>query len=518
MNRKSSIKGAAVIDIDSNMLKMRIAQLKKGKISDLDRLEHPLRLGHEVFTGGKISFESLRELSGLLRGYMKIVEEYGIKQCRAVATTSFRDAENRSYVLDQIKIQNGLSVEVLEDDQEKTLIYSEILSVLRQTPNYKDESALICYIGAGTIGFSVFDGQHMFFSQNIPMGALKLHDMLGNIQTLTEDFYTVVEEYLETTIGHISIPVENGKVTKLVLTGTGMRLIERVCGIDVAGPLAEVDTQKLKDLYLRIRSMPQEKIGILYHISAEAAELLYSSLAVSLRLLQFTTCDKVLLPNVELWDALMRHMLLPKSEEQYLEHVRESAICCAEKIAEFYHCSRPHSEFTRKTACKIFDKMKGAHGLDRRKRLLLELAAILHESGHYVTVKQHLRSSFDLIRDTDIYGMTDEEMLVTAYVARYNEYDVPNYEESEFLSMSDGNQLVISKLAAIFRLANALDKSGRQKLKNIKIRLNGDRLMISAESKANWFLEKWAFDQCAPFFKEVFGYNPELSVKSIFLN
>ena len=128
MNKKKGGKIAAVIDIGSNLLKMRICQLRKGEIVTLDRLQYPLNLGHEVFTGGKISFESLRELSSILHGYSDIMAEYGVDQYKVVATTALREAKNRAYVLDQLKIQNDMTVEVLEDSQEKTLIYSEILA------------------------------------------------------------------------------------------------------------------------------------------------------------------------------------------------------------------------------------------------------------------------------------------------------------------------------------------------------------------------------------------------------
>lgn len=514
MNRKKNLKEAAVIDIDSNALKMRISQLKKDKITDIDRLEYPLRLGHEVFADGKISFESLRELSGLLHGYSNILKEYGAGQCMVVATTALREAKNRSYVIDQLKIQNDMTVKVLEDDQEKTMIYSEIMNYLDTLEGKKDESALISYIGAGTIGFSVYDGKQMIFSQNIPMGSLKLHDMLGNMQDVAEDFYTVVEEYLDTILGHINIPFEGGRVTNLILTGNEIRLIAKICGIELRDGRYEIDAGKLRELFGQIRSLSQEKISEQFGISEETAELLYASIAISLHLLRFTTSDRIISPNVELWDALIRQMLLPNSEHNYREHVRVNAISCAQKIAKAYNCNQQHSEFIRKTACKIFDRMKGAHGLDQRRRLLLELAAILHECGHYVTVKQHLLSSFDLIKDTDIYGMTDMEMLLTAYVARYNEYDVPNYDDAEFIRLGEENKLIISKLVAIFRLANALDKSLKQKLKDVKVRLENDRLLITAKSDKSVYLEKWAFEQCAPFFKEVFGYNPELSVKS----
>jgi exopolyphosphatase/guanosine-5'-triphosphate,3'-diphosphate pyrophosphatase len=515
LNKKKTPKLAAVIDIDSNALKMRISQIKKGKIDHIDLLEHPLHLGHEVFTGGKITFESLRELSSLLHGYEEVLTEYGVTNCRTVATTALREAENRAFVIDQLKIQNGIQVEVLEDDQEKTLIYWEILNYLHHKMEKKEsKSALICYIGAGTIGFSVYDGKQMIFSQNIPMGSLKLHDILGNIQNMTEDFSTVAEEYIDAILGHIYVPLEDGKANHLILTGSGIQLVAKICGIELADDRYELDSLRIKDLFEQIKKMPQDRIASKYNLSEETAELLYSSLAIAIRLFRFTTSATILSPKTELWDALIRQMLTPKSAVQYLDHVRISAISCAEKIADSYHCSHAHIKCVREFSCKIFDKMKGVHGLGRRERLLLELAAILHDCGHYVTAKQHLQSSFDLIKDTDIYGMTDEEMLLTAFVARYNEYDVPNHRNPAFASLNERNRLIVSKLVAIFRLANALDKSQKQKLTEVKVQLEKNRLIISSSSDTNLYLEQWAFDQCSPYFKEVFGYNPALTIKS----
>ncbi|HEX2986053.1 MAG TPA: phosphatase [Caproiciproducens sp.] len=517
MNKKKSVKVAAVIDISSNVLKMRVSQLKRGEIVDIDRLEYPLSLGHEVFADGKISFESLRELSKILHGYSNIMKEYGVGQCKVVATTALREAKNRFYVIDQLKIQNDLTVQVLEDDQEKTLIYSEILDSMKNMEDKKGQDALISYIGAGTIGFSVYDGKRMVFSQNIPMGALKLHEMLGSIEGETEDFYTVVQEYLDSMIGHISIPINKGIVSNLILTGNEIQLIAKICGVEPENGRYVIPAELISGLFRQIRDMSQEKISIQYGLSEETADLLYSALAIYIRLFEFTSSDVIIAPKVELWDALIRQMLLPKSNEAYFEHVRVNAIACAQAIAKTYNCNHKHSENIRRMACKIFDKMKGAHGLDHRKRLLLELAAILHECGHYVTAKDHLMSSFDLIKNIDIYGMTDEEMLLTAYISRYNEYDIPNFDDIGFFRLNDKNRLIVSKLVAIFRLANALDKSQKQKLGEIKVRLENDRLLIAADCKDNVYLEKWAFEQCAPFFKEVFGYKPELMIKSLMI-
>lgn len=514
MNKKKGGKIAAVIDIGSNLLKMRICQLRKGEIVSLDRLQYPLCLGHEVFTEEKIRFESLRELSGILQGYSEIMAEYGTDQYKVVATTALREAKNRAYVVDQLKIQNDMTVEVLEDDQEKTLIYSEILSSLQTMEQKKIGNALISYIGAGTIGLSVFDGKNMIFSQNVPMGALKLHDMLGNIQEETEDFYVVVEEYLESIMGRIPLPQVEGGLQSLVLTGNEIELIAKICGVEPENDRYIIEAKQIKNLFKEVRSLSREKISDRFGIEEESAELLYSALAIYVRLIQCVKSNTVIAPKVDLWFALMKQMLIPKSSSEYFEHVRVNAISCAQAMSRTYNANEKHTENIRKFACKLFDKMKGTHGLDKRKRLLLELAAIMHDCGHYVNAKDHLSSSFDLLKNIDLYGMTDEEMHIIAYVARYNEYDVPNFDDIAFVGLSEANRLVVSKLVAIFRLANALDKSQMQKLDDIKVRLERERLIITGESDQNLYLEKWAFEQTAPFFKEVFGINPELTIKS----
>ena len=99
----------------------------------------------------------------------------------------------------------------------------------------------------------------------------------------------------------------------------------------------------------------------------------------------------------------------------------------------------------------------------------------------------------------------------------YNEYEPTRYDDFELMKLTDEQRMIISKLSAIFRLANALDKAQKQKLEDIRVRLDGNKLLISAESDRNLVLEKWTFQQCATFFKEVFGITPELTIKTLMI-
>lgn len=80
--------------------------------------------------------------------------------------------------------------------------------------------------------------------------------------------------------------------------------------------------------------------------------------------------------------------------------------------------------------------------------------------------------------------------------------------------MTEERRLEILKLVAIFRLANALDKSKRRKLHISKIRITNEKLEIKATASGSALLEKWAFEECAGLFKEVFGLSPELQIRS----
>lgn len=135
----------------------------------------------------------------------------------------------------------------------------------------------------------------------------------------------------------------------------------------------------------------------------------------------------------------------------------------------------------------------------------------MHEAGYYVNTKYHLECTYDLIKNTDLYGLTEEEVELTANIAKYNEFAVPTTDDEDYARLTEKNKLVVSKLAAIFRLANALDISQKQKLRSVKLRVTEDTLLITGESDENLHLEKWAVEECAPFFEEVFGLHPIFS-------
>ena len=515
LNKKSAARTAAVIEIGSNNVRMHVSQLSKDQVVTLDQLEYPVGLGHDVFADGLISFESLRELSAVLGKFSAALLSYRVEKPKVISCTALREARNRSLVADQLRVRNGLEVQVLEDSQEKAYIYSEIIKKLSGRPPLSGNT-MIAYIGSGSIGVAVFDGARIIYSQNISMGASKLHDVLRGLRTRAEDFHIILEEYMDTILNRVDIA--SFQVQNLVLTGSQIGLVTKLCGA-LATPVPAIPTSKLSALFQSVRSLTAESIANRFAIPEEKAAVLYTALFIYHGMLRFCPGAKSFLaPVVDISEAVVRYLLIPKAGAEWDAYLQQSALACAEQTALRFGCDLDHCRFISGFACKIFDKMKRVHGLDPSKRLILQLAATLHSCGRFVSVRQHNRCTFDLIKGMDIFGLSSSEVLEVAFVAGSISNNLAVEENPDFSLLSNEEKLVISKLAAMFRMANALDKSHRAKLRDLKVSMEEDRVIFKAEASGNTLLERWSFRESAAFFTDVFGLSPELTVKLTMLS
>ena len=502
---------AAVIEIGADQVRMRVSQLSKGAVATLDYLEYPIPLGHDVYETGSVSFDSLRELSGILEKFTRALKTYRIQKPKVISCTALRDAKNRVFVVDQLRVRNELDVTLLEESQEKAYLYSEITAGLSSIDALKDGNSVIVHVGAGSIGVALYDGSKITCFQNISTGALKLQDVLEGIHNARDDFHLMMEEYLDTLLNHVFLP--DVSVSNLILTGLEIDLMAKLCGAKRVENGYLLGAKRLTELYGALRTLSPENIGMRYGITEQQAAVLFTSLSIYQAALRFCPgAEMIYAPMVDISQALLRCMLSSKAEMERIASFQKNAIACAETTARRFGCDLKHSQKLRKDCCLIFDRLKRVHGLDSSKRLILELAAILHSCGSFVSVRQRTRCTFDLIKGLDLFGLKESDVFAVAYTAGAIAGNL-GHDEPELLSLSAKERLSLSKLTAIFRMANALDKSHRQKLKELKITVEDDRVQFKAMASVDTLLEQWAFSEAAKVFQEVFGLSPELSIK-----
>lgn len=504
MRRTAKI--VSVLDIGSTLVRMGVYQMGKTGVQRLDLLEVPLRLGHEVFTYGRISPETVRALSAILRGFTQVMREYGVTEYRAIATTALREAENRTYVLDQLKTQNNLSVEVLEDAEESGLVYSALLS-----GGYGQKDALLSYIGTGSIGAALYSGDSIRQSCNITVGFLKISEILRSTEDKTTRFYQVMEEYIDVFFQRMSWRMGPFQVQELLITGRELDTIAALCGAQEAAGVYTLKQKKLQALYDRIKSLPASAAARLLDTTEETADQVLPMLALYLRMMEFAGVKALTAPRLDLMDILAGQLLDPAEKQRYESFKHQGALSCARELCRSRELDMAHAERVLGFAVALFQKLKKLHGVSEKRLVLLECAALLHEIGYGLNAKDAAEATYDTLKQTYLYGLTEEETALMAEIARYGDLHRTTPGSG---ALPDKRRLLTDKLAAILNLANTLDESRKGKVEELKVKLEEDRLILTVRAGDAPLLEQWAFEDCAPFFENVFGIQPVLIVKS----
>lgn len=361
------------------------------------------------------------------------------------------------------------------------------------------------------MGIAKYNGKTITHSSYIPLGSVKFHDILRNFTSEMSDYHLVIEEYLHTVFKKISFK----ECDCLIFTGPDMLEIARLCGAKSQNGMMTFAADDLKNLHHSIRDLTGENIAVKYSITEENANILLTSLSICYELVKtFNVKTELMVSKMNLIRIIAKKALLPKFESDYKKHIYDSSLQVSIRQAQKYKCNSQHSEAVRKISVLLFDKLKKIHGLDPRYKTTLELASILHSCGQYINTRRRTTSSFDLIKNLDIYGLTREELTLIAFVSSYNEFNSPDLSDSLFRMYNTKQKILICKLVAIFRLANALDKSQKSKLSITKTKLEADTVVIRASSSESSKLEEWAFEQCAKYFTEIFGMKVKLIVKA----
>lgn len=500
---------AAAIDIGSSSVLMEIAEKKKSGVKCLEFLQSPLYLGHDTFSIGKISFEKIELLCSILNSYIKIASQYGITTIETVATTAFREAENKEYIIDLVRLRTGITVRVLDDPEEKTIIYREMLR--RDEGSWKN--TVISYVGTGSLGIAVMEKGLIKFTQNIRIGSLKLSEILEPVEGYTKKFHIIIEQYISTYTDVLKNLLSLNRKTEFVASGKDIDLIAELLDAVIEDNFFNITKKDYMDFYDSIKTLTPKQISDMFNLPPDRAEILLPSAAVFKILMEFSKSDTLTGCTINMCDALVYKKLYPNKFDKVNSRFEKSILNSALFAARRFRYDRNHIAAVFDYSTAIFDSIKEVHGLNEREKLLLQIACILHDCGKFINLREHYNHSYDLVKKLDLPGINTHERIIIANVSKYHSELVPRAEHENYMQLNSKDRVLVAKLSAIIRLGDALDKSHKQKFTEIETVFSENSLIIKAPAGGEAALEEWAFRQKAEFFNDVFGIHAKLQVE-----
>ncbi len=500
---------AAAIDIGSSAVRMEISEKRKSEVKCLEFLQSSLYIGHDTFTQNKISFEKIGRLCTILNSYINTADQYGVEHIEVVATTAFREAENKDYILDLVKLKTGLNVKILDDPEEKAIIYREMLR--RDNGSWKN--AVISFVGSGSVGIAIMEKGLIRFTQNIRIGSLKLSEILEPVEGYTKKFHMIIEQYISTYIDVLKNLISLNRKTTYVASGKEIDLIAGLLDVEIVDNFFSIPKKVYEEFYDSIKTLTPMQIMDLYDLPQDRAEILLPSAALFKILMDFSKADTLNGCNIKMCDALIYKELYPNKFDKVNAQFEKSIINSAIFTARRFKYDRQHIAAVFDYSTVIFDSIREIHGLSNREKLLLQLACILHDCGKFINLKNHYEHSYYLIRQLSLPGLNIRELNIVANVSKYHSELAPLPEHENYSLLNSGDRVLVAKLSAILKLGDALDKSHLQKFREIDSVYNNTSLTVTAKARGEATLEEWTFSRQAEFFNDVFGIKANLIIE-----
>ena len=503
------MKTFAAIDVGSYELAMKIFEISsKNGIREIDYIRHRIDLGTDTFTTGKISNERVDELCRVLRDFAGIMKNYRVDDYRAYGTSAIRETENTLIVLDQIAQRTGIRIEMLSNSEQRFLDYKSIASLGDAFSKTIEKGTAIVDIGGGSIQISLFDKDTLVTTQNLRLGVLRLQDQISRLNLRHGQMEMVLEEIVNAQLMVFKkLYLEKRRIENVIVVDD---YVSAVVGKEIRGlEHATVSAEAMDSFLERVRKKSAQDVARVLGIPEENVPLLCLSGILISHIVKTMDARTIWAPGVTLCDGMAyeygeKNKLLKEAHD-----FEQDIAACAQNISKRYMGNKDRSETLEKIALTIFDSMKKVHGLGRRERLLLRIATLLHDCGKYISLVNLGECSYNIIMSTEIIGLSHMEREIVANVVKYNHMEFAYYEVlGQDSTIDKVAYLTIAKLTAILKIANGLDRSHKEKFRNIKTSLRREELLIFADANVDITLERGMFGKRADFFEEVYSVRP----------
>ena len=503
----------AVIDLGSLSLRLKIFELgEKNAPKEIESVRKYLSRASRAYSQGGIPADLASEIVEVLKGFAAKIKEYKIKEVICVATSAFREASNRAMVIEQIRVQTGLQVKVLDNAQER---YFHNLAVKESQPHFAElvsEGTMVLDIGAGSMQATLYDKSDLVFSQNTRLGSLRVSEMLSDLVKQTTHYTEVLEEFISQDLAEYhAIEPKNIKYKNLIVFGSDIGFIKALAG-ESPREYCYLSLAKFDELLALLLRTPSEELAIKLDIKPSTAPLLLPTALMIKKMLDYTGIKGVHMPDASLTEGVMFGYAWSHKQYDLVIDPNQDLLSAARHVAKRYKSEKKHITFVENAAMTIFDATKKLHGMTSRERTLLRVAAILHELGKFINIANPYPSTYSIIDRTELIGMSEQERKIVAMVGLY--YTDPLFfQDTRYAEIPTSDQVLVSKLTAILRLADALDGSHKQKLREITVTMTPEGMVVSGDTMYDMTYDKWFFENHTDLFEQFFSVKAFLRVR-----
>ncbi len=490
------------LHIGASSVSMMVAErADDGSFTSVDFLEQPAPVAHDIFRNGSISPTTTERVVSIIKGYQKSLAELGLDphaMTRAVATNILSEASNHETFMNRIRIACGLRIGTIDDGEMTRLIYLKTRRRLLSLPAMQKDTTLVLHVGPGNTRALLFQNGRITRYTSYRMGTHRTREAVDGSHAEGSAMLRVIREHAYGNLAQIRFDFSDVTVDGLVVIGYEIQSVapsltksSQACSIKTLRQFT-ADAAKLTEVEIVKR----------FQLDYQTAEAFLPALEINLAIAETLKLTEVHIPISEYEQGLLHDLLV---SQELTGAFAEEVIRSARILAERYQSDPSHGEHVGNLCARFFDALTDLHQLTPHDALLLQVAAILHEVGTYVSPRAHHKHSEYLILNSEVFGLDRLDVTIVALVARYHRHSGPQMAHPSYAALSTDDRIRVCKLAALLRVADALERTHAQRVANLEIRREPGKLRIRLPGLADAAVERLAMASKADLFEQVFG-------------
>lgn len=499
----------AVIDIGATNVRMAIAEIDDtGRVRILSNHSQPISLGKDTFGLQRIRKNSIEECVKVLSKYRKSMYEYGIsrpEQIRVVATSAVREATNKLVFIDRIFIATGLIVEPLDEAEVNRVTYMGVQPLIQSVSSLASSKTIVVEVGSGSTELLVVRSGHVLHSSTHRLGSLRLLEQMDRFNTPISKQQSLIETQIQRFVDHIYEQIDSDSRMEMVALGGDIRFAAaNVLHEDDMIGLVKLPRSSLAAFWSKLSTMSEEDIVQQFGLTFQDAETIGPAVQSYLLLAKRFGCETLHVASTNLRDGLLNDLA---HHDTWTNEFRNQIIRSAINLGRRCSFDEKHAKQVAMLSRRLFSDLQQEHQLDQRMELLLYLAALLYEIGHFINPRSNHKHALYLIRNSEIFGLSQKDLLLVGLIARYHRRSTPQPDHEGYATLERNDRVAVAKLAAILRVAIALDETRSQRISHIDCSRDGERFVIAIGGVEDLSLEQLTLRQTGNLFEEVFGMN-----------
>jgi len=488
----------AFIDLGTNSARLLVIRLNPNRsYSVLTQQKEVVRLGEGEFADNMLTPDAIDRTVTVLSRFAEVARSLGASDIVAVATSATRDAQNRDTLITSIREEADFELNVISGPEEARLIWLGVSSGVK----IGKTKSLFIDIGGGSTEIIVGDQYEASLLRSLKLGAIRTTntfvppDLNGPFPPLV---IQAIQKHIRSRASHTIRHVFGKKIQQAFGSSGTITTLEAIAaGMSnsaVSHRVGIITRDELSAVITHLCSLPLKERRCVQGLNPDRADIIVAGALILDSLLEQAGIPEIHVSSRSLRDGLLVDYLsrIPGFPYADQEPIRSASI---RHLGRVCHINEPHANHVRDLALSLFDSARqaGLHNLPDSSRELLSYAAILHDTGQFISFPGHQQHSFYVITHAPLLGFNEHEILIIALITRYHRKKMPRRKDPSYGPLTNDDKMMVQILAVFLRMAENLDRSHDGRVISARLLATERRkITLKLEYNSDCSLEQWA--------------------------